>query len=256
MRGRLVSRPAPRCCARRRSWSRRGARAAGHQPGHLGLWHRPQGARGERSPILGSPAISAARRLGAAPLCLPLPACARAGAADGRGAGAALSRHPVPARPPRHAAPHGAAGGGGEDARRDRGLARGLPRDHLRSTFIVGYPGETEAEFQTLLDWLDEARLDRVGCFRYEDVAGARSNALPGPCARGGQGGALAPLHGGAQAISAKRSSPPRSGAPAVIVDEVDAEAATCRTMAPTRPRSTGTCSSTRASRASRPATS
>ena len=36
----------------------------------------------------------------------------------------------------------------------------------LRSTFIVGYPGETEAEFQTLLDWLDEAQLDRVGCFQ------------------------------------------------------------------------------------------
>ena len=49
----------------------------------------------------------------------------------------------------------------------------------LRSTFIVGYPGETEAEFQHLLDWLDEARLDRVGCFQYENVAGARANALP-----------------------------------------------------------------------------
>ena len=49
----------------------------------------------------------------------------------------------------------------------------------LRSTFIVGYPGETEAEFQVLLDWMDEAQLDRVGCFQYEDVAGARSNALP-----------------------------------------------------------------------------
>ncbi len=49
----------------------------------------------------------------------------------------------------------------------------------LRSTFIVGYPGETEAEFQTLLDWMDEAQLDRVGCFQYENVKGARSNALP-----------------------------------------------------------------------------
>jgi len=45
----------------------------------------------------------------------------------------------------------------------------------LRSTFIVGYPGETEAEFQVLLDWMDEAQLDRVGCFKYENVAGARS---------------------------------------------------------------------------------
>ncbi len=49
----------------------------------------------------------------------------------------------------------------------------------LRSTFIVGYPGETEAEFQHLLDWMDEAQLDRVGCFQYENVAGASSNALP-----------------------------------------------------------------------------
>ncbi|MCG7860323.1 30S ribosomal protein S12 methylthiotransferase RimO, partial [Flavihumibacter sediminis] len=49
----------------------------------------------------------------------------------------------------------------------------------LRSTFIVGYPGETEAEFQHLLDWMDEAQLDRVGCFQYENVDGARSNALP-----------------------------------------------------------------------------
>ena len=49
----------------------------------------------------------------------------------------------------------------------------------LRSTFIVGYPGETETEFQMLLDWLDEAQLDRVGCFQYENVAGARSNNLP-----------------------------------------------------------------------------
>lgn len=49
----------------------------------------------------------------------------------------------------------------------------------LRSTFIVGYPGETEEEFQTLLDWLGEAQLDRVGCFQYENVDGARSNALP-----------------------------------------------------------------------------
>jgi ribosomal protein S12 methylthiotransferase len=50
----------------------------------------------------------------------------------------------------------------------------------LRSTFIVGFPGETEADFAHLLDWLDEAGLDRVGCFKYEPVAGAASNALPG----------------------------------------------------------------------------
>ncbi|MDI1343290.1 MAG: 30S ribosomal protein S12 methylthiotransferase RimO [Pseudolabrys sp.] len=49
----------------------------------------------------------------------------------------------------------------------------------LRSTFIVGFPGETDAEFETLLQWLDEASLDRVGCFKYEPVRGATSNALP-----------------------------------------------------------------------------
>ena len=50
----------------------------------------------------------------------------------------------------------------------------------LRSTFIVGFPGETEAEFAHLLDWLEAAQLDRVGSFRYENVQGARANALPG----------------------------------------------------------------------------
>jgi ribosomal protein S12 methylthiotransferase len=49
----------------------------------------------------------------------------------------------------------------------------------LRSTFIVGFPGETEQDFQLLLDWLAEARLDRVGCFRYSPVDGAAANALP-----------------------------------------------------------------------------
>jgi ribosomal protein S12 methylthiotransferase len=48
----------------------------------------------------------------------------------------------------------------------------------LRSTFIVGFPGETEEDFQMLLDWLSEAQLDRVGCFRYEPVEGAKANDL------------------------------------------------------------------------------
>src|SRR5437870_13142164 len=48
----------------------------------------------------------------------------------------------------------------------------------IRSTFIVGFPGETDADFQVLLDWLDAAELDRVGCFRYEPVQGATANAL------------------------------------------------------------------------------
>jgi ribosomal protein S12 methylthiotransferase len=54
-----------------------------------------------------------------------------------------------------------------------------VPELCLRSSFIVGFPGETEADFDYLLDWLHEARLDRVGCFRYEPVTGAAANALP-----------------------------------------------------------------------------
>lgn len=50
----------------------------------------------------------------------------------------------------------------------------------VRSTFIVGFPGETEADFEELLAWLDEAELNRVGCFKYENVEGARANELPG----------------------------------------------------------------------------
>jgi len=49
----------------------------------------------------------------------------------------------------------------------------------IRSTFVVGFPGETEEDFEYLLDWLDEAQLDRVGAFRFEPVEGAAANALP-----------------------------------------------------------------------------
>jgi ribosomal protein S12 methylthiotransferase len=50
----------------------------------------------------------------------------------------------------------------------------------VRSTFIAGFPGETEAEFEALLDFLREARIDRAGCFAYSPVAGAAANELPG----------------------------------------------------------------------------
>ncbi|HLW22960.1 MAG TPA: 30S ribosomal protein S12 methylthiotransferase RimO [Steroidobacteraceae bacterium] len=56
---------------------------------------------------------------------------------------------------------------------------RRVPDLTLRSTFIVGFPGETEQEFEELLEWLDAAQLDRVGCFEYSPVAGAAANDLP-----------------------------------------------------------------------------
>ena len=102
----------------------------------------------------------------------------------------------------------------------------------LRSTFIVGYPGETEAEFQTLLDWLDEAQLDRVGCFQYENVAGARSNALPDHVPDAVKAERWQRFMEKAQAISAAKLSAKVGTTCAVMVDSVDHEAATCRTMA------------------------
>jgi ribosomal protein S12 methylthiotransferase len=65
-----------------------------------------------------------------------------------------------------------------------RAWRRVVPDIAIRSTFIAGFPGETEADFQHLLDWLDEAQLDRVGCFAYEPVEGAAANALPGALPR------------------------------------------------------------------------
>ena len=56
-----------------------------------------------------------------------------------------------------------------------------LPDITIRSTFIAGFPGETEAEFRQMLDFLEEADLDRVGCFAYSPVEGAKANALPDP---------------------------------------------------------------------------
>ncbi len=106
------------------------------------------------------------------------------------------------------------------------------PEIAIRSTFIVGFPGETEAEFQTLLDWLEEAQLDRVGCFRYENVAGARANDLPDHVHEEVKEERFARFMEKAQAISAAKLAAKVGRVLPVIVDEVDAEGATCRTMA------------------------
>ncbi len=102
----------------------------------------------------------------------------------------------------------------------------------LRSTFIVGYPGETEEEFQTLLDWLDEAQLDRVGCFRYENVEGARSNDLPDHVPEEVKEDRFHRFMEKAQAISEAKLAAKVGTRIEVIVDEVDDEGATCRTKA------------------------
>ena len=103
----------------------------------------------------------------------------------------------------------------------------------LRSTFIVGYPGETEAEFQHLLDWMDEAQLDRVGCFKYENVDGARSNDLPDHVADEVKQERWERFMEKAQAISEAKLAAKVGTRQEVIVDDIDEDGiATCRTKA------------------------
>ena len=110
---------------------------------------------------------------------------------------------------------------------------RDCPEITLRSTFIVGYPGETEEEFQTLLDWLDEAQLDRVGCFQYENVAGARSNDLPDHVPDEVKQSRWDRFMEKSQAISAAKLAAKVGKVQEVIIDEIDEDGiATCRTWA------------------------
>jgi len=106
------------------------------------------------------------------------------------------------------------------------------PEIVLRSTFIVGYPGETEEEFQTLLDWMDEAQLDRVGCFQYENVDGARSNALPDHVPAELKQERWDRFMEKAQQISEAKLAAKVGQRIEVIVDLVEDDAATCRTKA------------------------
>ncbi|MDA9355312.1 30S ribosomal protein S12 methylthiotransferase RimO [Amylibacter sp.] len=103
----------------------------------------------------------------------------------------------------------------------------------LRSTFIVGYPGETETEFQHLLDWLDEAQLDRVGCFKYENVDGARSNSLTNHIDADTKQDRWERFMEKSQAISEAKLSKKVGSTLDVIVDNFDEDGvAICRTKA------------------------
>ncbi len=94
----------------------------------------------------------------------------------------------------------------------------------IRSTFVVGFPGETEADFQYLLDWLDEAQLDRVGAFRFEPVEGAAANALPNPVPEDIKEERYARIMEKTAAISAARLAAKVGRTLDVIIDEVDDE--------------------------------
>jgi len=95
------------------------------------------------------------------------------------------------------------------------------PELTIRSTFIVGFPGETEAELQFLLDWLDAAELDRVGCFRYEPVEGAAANEIAPPVPAEVKEQRWQRLMRHQQAISARRLKRKIGTRQQVIVDEL-----------------------------------
>lgn len=94
----------------------------------------------------------------------------------------------------------------------------------IRSTFVVGFPGETEEDFQYLLDWLDEAQLDRVGAFRFEPVEGASANALPDPVPEEVKEERYARVMEKTAAISAAKLQAKVGRTLEVIIDEVGEE--------------------------------
>ncbi|MDC0610735.1 30S ribosomal protein S12 methylthiotransferase RimO [Vibrio sp.] len=102
----------------------------------------------------------------------------------------------------------------------------------IRSTFIVGFPGETEEDFQLLLDWLKEAQLDRVGCFKYSPVDGAKANELDNPVSEEIKQKRYDRFMEVQQAISTARLQKRIGSTMKVLIDEIDEEGAIGRTYA------------------------
>ncbi|HDZ8931759.1 TPA: 30S ribosomal protein S12 methylthiotransferase RimO [Aeromonas dhakensis] len=106
------------------------------------------------------------------------------------------------------------------------------PEITLRSTFIVGFPGETEEEFQMLLDFIDKAELDRVGCFKYSPVEGAKANELPDPIPAEVQEERFQRFMELQQQVSIRKLARKVGKEMLVLIDEVDEEGATGRSAA------------------------
>jgi ribosomal protein S12 methylthiotransferase len=102
----------------------------------------------------------------------------------------------------------------------------------IRSTFIVGFPGETEEDFQMLLDWLEEAQLDRVGCFKYSPVDGAKANDLPDHIPEDIQQQRWERFMQTQQRISSQRLQARIGQQMEVLIDEVDEQGAIGRCYA------------------------
>lgn len=107
-----------------------------------------------------------------------------------------------------------------------------VPELVIRSTFVVGFPGETEEDFQELLDWLEEAELDRVGCFKYSPVEGAKANDLADHVPEEIQQERWERFMAAQQKISARRLQKRIGQVMQVLIDEVDGEGAIGRSIA------------------------
>jgi ribosomal protein S12 methylthiotransferase len=102
----------------------------------------------------------------------------------------------------------------------------------LRSTFIVGFPGETDSNFAYLLDWLDEAEIDRVGCFKYEPVEGAKANEIAEPVDEDEKQDRFDRFMEAQRQISEGRMAKKVGRTLPVLIDEVDEDGATGRSPA------------------------
>jgi ribosomal protein S12 methylthiotransferase len=115
---------------------------------------------------------------------------------------------------------------------RIRAWRAACPELTIRSTFIVGFPGETDAEFDALLEFLSEAELDRVGCFAYSPVDGAAANALPDPVPHVLREERRARFMATQEAISARRLKRRIGATLRVLVDSHDGARALARSAA------------------------
>ena len=220
MRGDLVSRPIGDVLQEAKTLFEGGREgAAGHQPGHAA----PTASTSSTAPASGTAGRCKTRmtRAGASALgelaepygawvrlhyVYPYPHVDEVIPLMADGPRPALPRRAVPARASRRAEAHEAAGQRREEPRAHRSAgARSCPELVVRSTFIAGFPGETEAEFEHLLDFLREAQIDRAGCFAYSPVEGATANELPGMLPAGSARRAPRALHGGGRRRSRPR---------------------------------------------------
>jgi ribosomal protein S12 methylthiotransferase len=172
---------------------------------------------------------SASSACGCACTTCTLPQRRRHHPADGRRQDPALPRRALPARQPAHPQGHEAPGQRREQPRAHPPLARDLPRSHHPLHLHHRLPGETDADFEELLQFLEEAKLDRVGAFAYSPVEGAAANELPGAVPEEIREERRIQLMEFQEDISTERLERFIGREMTVLVDEIDEEGALAR---------------------------